>query len=105
MKKTQPNTELLTASLFGILVDTSVFPQIASSLLESGIVQIKKGTIAWCCSRLGGQRSQYSQVFLLLECGNCDVHIVKAGNRKFEEYPLAVMLQKGEVVLVHAMKA
>jgi len=54
---------------------------------------------------LGGQRSQYSQVFLLLECGDCDVHIVKAGNQKFKEYPLAVMLQKGKVVLVHAMKA
>lgn len=26
MKKTQPSIELLTASLFGILVDTSVFP-------------------------------------------------------------------------------
>jgi hypothetical protein len=99
MKKTQPNIELLTASLFGILIDTSVFPQIPSSLLDSGIVQIKKGAIAWCCSRLRGQGSQYSQVFLLLECGDFDVHIVKAGNQKFEEYPLAVTLQKVKLSL------
>jgi hypothetical protein len=79
-----------------------VFPQIPSSLLDSGIVQIKKGTMAWCFSRLGGKGSHYSQVFLLLDC---DVHIVKAGNQKFEEYPLAVMLQIGKVVLVHAMNA
>jgi len=63
MKKMQRNVELLTALLFGILVDTRVFPQIPSSLLDDGLVQIKRGTIAWCCSRLGGQRSQYSQVF------------------------------------------
>ena len=60
MKKTQPNIELLTTSLFGILVDTSVFPQIPFPLLDTGIVQIKKGTIAWCCSRLGSQGSQYT---------------------------------------------
>ena len=52
MKKMQQNIELLTASLFVILVDTSVFPQIPSSLLDNET--IKKGTIAWCCSRLGG---------------------------------------------------
>ena len=103
--KTQPNIELLTASLFGILIDTSVFLQIPSLLLDIGVVQIKKGTIAWCCSRLRGQWSQYSQVFLLLECGDCDVHIVKARNQECDEYPLAVMLQKGKVVLVHAIKA
>jgi hypothetical protein len=51
MKKTQPNLELLTASPFGILVDTGVFPQIPSSLLDSGIVQIKQGGR----SRLGVQ--------------------------------------------------
>jgi hypothetical protein len=105
MKKTQPTIDLLTALLFGILLNTSVFPQIPSSLLGSGIVQVKKGSTAWCCSNLGGQGSQFSQVFLLLECNDCDVHTVKAEDQKFEEYPLDVMLQKGKVVLAHAVKA
>jgi len=56
--------------------------------------------MAWCFSGLGVQGSHYSQIFLLLAC---DVHIVKAGNQKYEEYPLAVTLQKGKVFLVHAM--
>ena len=63
MKKMQHNIELLTASLFGILVDTSVFPQ-PSSLLDSMLVQIKKGTIAWCCSRLGGSEVSVFPGFL-----------------------------------------
>jgi hypothetical protein len=64
MKKMQQNIELLTASLFVILVDTSVFPQIPSSLLDNGLVQIKKGTIAWCCSRLGGSKVSVFPGFL-----------------------------------------
>jgi hypothetical protein len=51
----------------------------------------------------GGGFPHYSQVFLLSECDDLDIHIVKAGNRKLVAYPLSVVLKKkggGEVVPV-----
>jgi hypothetical protein len=51
-----------------------------------------------------GLASQYSEVFLLSEYDDLDIHVVKAGNQNLEADPRLAMLKNGKVVLVHAIK-